>query len=130
MGSCIFCKITKGEIPSAKIYEDSSFFVFLDINPVSDGHLLIVPKKHVVWMQEAEDETVGGIFKLAKKLMLALKAGMECDYVQVSVGGTDVPHFHVHLIPRMLNDGLPKFSTKQYKESEQEKIAERIIQAF
>ena len=127
MDTCIFCKISKGEIPSSKIYEDENFFAFLDINPVSDGHMLIIPKKHTVWMQEANDETISGIFKLAKKLMLALKSGLNCDYVQVSVGGTDVPHFHVHLIPRYLNDGLPKFETKEYKDGESEAVVKKII---
>ena len=82
MNDCIFCKISKGEILSAKVYEDANFFAFLDINPVFDGHLLIIPKKHVVWMQEADDETISGIFKLTKKLMLAVKNGTGCDYVK------------------------------------------------
>ena len=130
MDNCIFCKIIKKEIPSAKVYEDNDFLAFLDIEPVSDGHLLIIPKKHVVWMQEADDETTSGIFKLAKKLMLAVKKGLPCDYVQVSVGGTDVPHFHVHLIPRYLNDGLSKFETKKYKDGETSEVAKKIIQAL
>ena len=58
MENCIFCKIAKGEIPADKIYEDKDFLVFLDIKPVSDGHLLIIPKKHFVWMQDADDETI------------------------------------------------------------------------
>ena len=130
MNDCIFCKISKGEIPSAKVYEDANFFAFLDINPVFDGHLLIIPKKHVVWMQEADDETISGIFKLTKKLMLAVKNGTGCDYVQVSVAGTDVPHFHVHLIPRYFNDNFSKFPTKKYKEGEMEEVAKKIISAL
>ena len=69
MDSCIFCKIIKKEIPGEKVYEDENFLAFLDAYPVSDGHVLIIPKKHVVWMQEAEDETISAIFKLAKKLI-------------------------------------------------------------
>ena len=130
MNDCIFCKISKGEILSAKVYEDANFFAFLDINPVLDGHLLIIPKKHVVWMQEADDETISGIFKLTKKLMLAVKNGTGCDYVQVSVAGTDVPHFHVHLIPRYFNDNFSKFPTKKYKEGEMEEVAKKIISAL
>ena len=130
MDDCIFCKISKSEIPSAKVYEDANFFAFLDINPVSDGHILIIPKKHVVWMQEADDETISGIFKLAKKLMLALKSGLNCDYVQVSIVGKDVPHLHVHLIPRHFNDGFPQFETKKYKDGEQELVAQKIIEAL
>ena len=127
MDTCIFCKISKGEIPSSKIYEDENFFAFLDINPVSDGHLLIIPKKHTVWMQEADDETISGIFKLAKKLMLAIKKGILCDYVQLSIVGKDVPHFHIHLIPRYFKDNFPMFPTKLYKNGEQELIAQKII---
>ena len=130
MDNCIFCKIIKKEIPCAKVYEDENFFVFLDIQPVSNGHLLIVPKKHSIWMQETDDEIIAGIFKLAKKLMLAIKKGLQCDYVQISVGGTDVPHFHIHLIPRYFNDGFSKFPTKKYKDGESAKVSQKIIRAL
>lgn len=130
MDDCIFCKIVKKEIPCAPIYEDENFLALLDINPVSDGHLLIIPKKHIMWMQEVDDETVGKIFKVAKKLMLAIKNGIGCDYVQLSVGGTDVPHFHVHLIPRYLNDGFSKFPTKKYKDGESSEVIKKITQAL
>jgi histidine triad (HIT) family protein len=126
MESCIFCKIVKGEIPSSKIHEDENFLAFLDIQPVSDGHLLVIPKRHAIWMQEADDETISGIFKLAKKLMSALKAGLICDYVSLSVGGTDVPHFHIHLMPRYHHDGLKSWPTKKYKDGEAAEIAQKI----
>jgi histidine triad (HIT) family protein len=128
MKNCIFCKISKGEIPCNKIYEDEKFLSFLDIKPVSDGHLIIIPKKHVVWMQEADDELIGDIFKLTKKIMLALKKGLNCDYVQESVVGNEIPHFHIHLIPRYYGDNFRNFPTKEYKEGEAKKILERITQ--
>ncbi|MFA6257669.1 MAG: HIT domain-containing protein [Candidatus Paceibacterota bacterium] len=127
MTDCIFCKIIKKEIPCTQIYEDESFLSFLDIQPVSDGHLLIIPKKHIVWMQDADDETISEIFKLAKKLMLAIKKGVGCDYVQLSIVGKDVPHFHVHLIPRYFKDNLPMFPTKKYKDRESIETANKII---
>jgi histidine triad (HIT) family protein len=127
---CIFCKIVKKEIPCAKIYEDENFLAFLDIQPVSDGHLLIIPKKHVVYMQEADDETISGIFKLSKKLMLAVKNGIKCDYVQVSVVGKDIPHFHIHLIPRYFNDGFPQFAREKYQDGESSEVAQKIISAL
>jgi len=130
MENCIFCKIVKKEIPCAKAYEDKNFLAFLDIEPVSNGHLLIIPKKHIVWMQDADDETVSEIFKLSKKLMNSIKKGMGCDYVQVSLAGTDVPHFHIHLIPRYLNDGLPKFKTKKFNQEEAEEIIKKITSAI
>ncbi|HLP86466.1 MAG TPA: HIT family protein [Candidatus Paceibacterota bacterium] len=128
-GICIFCKIISKEIPSEKIFEDDNFLVFLDIKPVNHGHLLIIPKHHVVWMQEADDETIANIFKLTKKMMLALKKGMECDYVQVSVVGNEVPHFHVHLIPRYYHDTFNGFPTKEYKDLEAKEVADKIIKA-
>ena len=125
---CIFCKIIKGEIPCTKVYEDENFFAFLDIKPVSDGHLLIIPKKHIIWMQEADDETISEIFKLTKKFMLALKTGISCDYVQVSVVGNEVPHFHVHLIPRHYGDNFRNFPTKEFYSKEKEKeLIDKII---
>ena len=128
--NCIFCKIVEKKIPCAKVYEDKKFLSFLDIQPVSDGHLLIIPKKHIVWMQEAEDEVIAKIFQLSKKLMLAIKNGIKCDYVQVSIVGKDIPHFHIHLIPRYLKDNLPQFQTKKYQDGESSEVAKKIIQAF
>ena len=127
MENCIFCKIVKKEIPAHMVHEDADFLAFLDIQPHMDGHLLIIPKEHVVWMQDADDETIAGIFKLAKKLMLALKAAFDSDYVQLSVVGKDVPHFHIHLMPRLLNDGFHGWPTKKYKDREAEEVAKKII---
>ncbi len=81
-------------------------------------------------MQDADDETIGKIFKLTKKLMLAVKNGLKCDYVQVSIVGKDVPHFHIHLIPRYFNDGMPQFTTKKYQDGESDKVAKKIILAL
>jgi histidine triad (HIT) family protein len=131
MENCIFCKIAKGDIPADKIYEDKEFLVFLDIKPVSHGHILIIPKKHIVWMQEASDEIISKIFVLTKKIMLAMKNGLPCDYVLESVAGNEVPHFHIHLIPRYFNDGLKEFPRIDYKNGEHQKeIKEKIIQAL
>jgi len=131
MENCIFCKIIKGEIPCSKVYEDKAFLAFLDIQPVSDGHILIIPKEHIIWMQEASDETISEIFKLTKKLMLAVKNGIKCDYVQVSIVGKDVPHFHIHLIPRYFGDNLPQFPVKKYKDIESsKKVLNKIIGAL
>jgi len=131
MENCIFCKLIKRQIPARIVYEDNDFISFLDIFPVSDGHVLIIPKKHVVWMHEAPNETVAGIFLIAKKLMLAVKNGIGCDYVQLNVTGIDVSHFHVHLIPRYLNDGFSKFPTKEYEKDEHaDKVLGQIVAAI
>ncbi len=130
MQNCIFCKIVGKEIPCTQVYEDSDFLAFLDIQPVADGHLLIIPKEHIVWMQEADDTTIAKIFQLSKKLMLALKKAVNCDYVLISIVGKDVPHFHIHLIPRHLDDGLPHFPTKKYQAGEADAVAKKIIGAL
>jgi len=127
---CIFCKIVKKEIPCYKVFENRNFLAFLDIKPISFGHLLIIPKKHVVWMQEADDKTISNIFKIAKKIILALKKTLKCDYVQVSVVGNEMPHFHVHLIPRYYGDNFRNFPTKEYRRDEAEKTLKKIIQGL
>lgn len=126
MDNCIFCKIIKKDIPAEIVYEDPGFMAFLDIQPVSDGHLLIIPKKHIEWMQDADDDTIAGMYRLAKRMIIAMKTGLVCDYVQLSVVGKDVPHFHVHLIPRYFNDGLIQYPTSKYRDGGASKIAEKI----
>jgi len=128
--NCIFCKIVKGEINSSKVFEDKKFLVFLDIKPVNYGHLLIIPKEHIVWMKEADDKIISDIYKLAKKMMLALKKSLKCDYVQLSVVGNEVPHFHIHLIPRYYTDNFKNFPTKEYEIVEIDKIKKKIIKAI
>lgn len=81
-------------------------------------------------MQESDDETIGKIFKLTKKMMLALKKGLACDYVQESVVGNEIPHFHIHLIPRYNGDHFRNFPTKEYKDGESEKTAKKIISSI
>ena len=130
MENCIFCKIVKKEIPAHVLYEDQNFMAFLDIKPVSDGHLVIIPKQHVVWMQDVDDQTISGIFILAKKLMLALKTSLKCDFVQLGVVGNEVPHFHIHLIPRYSGDNFKNFPTKEYKDGQQIELVQKITQAL
>lgn len=124
--NCIFCKVASGEIPHDRVYENENFVAFLDINPVVDGHLLVIPKEHVVWMQDASDEMISEIFKVVKKMMQALKKTFNADYVMTSVVGKDVPHFHVHLIPRFFNDKFSGWPTKKYREGESEKLVAKI----
>ncbi len=130
MENCIFCKILKGKIPCDKVYENEDFLVFLDIKPVSDGHLIIISKKHIAWMQDVDDETISEIFKLTKKMMLALKKALGCDFVQESVVGEEIPHFHIHLIPRHYGDNFRNFPTKEYKEGQAKEILEKITQVL
>jgi histidine triad (HIT) family protein len=116
---CIFCKIVAKEIPAEIVYEDADFLAFMDINPVHPGHVLVIPKTHYIWMQEAPDEIVGKIFILSKKIMLSLKISYRADYVKVGVVGNEVPHFHIHLIPRHLHNQAEPMPRGKYKDADE-----------
>lgn len=126
MSDTIFSKIIRREIPATIVYEDDESIAFMDIAPVSKGHLLLIPKDHYQWMQEVPDELLGRLFVKTKKLMLAMKAGLSCDYVQISVVGKDVPHFHIHLMPRFYDDNLHGWRTGSYDDGEMETFANKI----
>jgi len=128
MKKCIFCKIIESDSP--RVYEDENSIAFLDINPVADGHVLLIPKEHHAMMVNTPDDLLSHLFIVAKQLMKSIKKGMEADNVVLSVVGTDVPHFHIHLIPRWVNDGLEGFwPTKKYKDGEAELILMKIKSA-
>ena len=97
--NCVFCKIIEGKIPSYKLYEDENFFAFLDINPISEGHLLIIPKEHEEYLFDMEDEKYTAIMKLAKNLSAKLKEATKAKKIGLSVEGFGEAHAHIHLIP-------------------------------
>jgi len=110
MSDCVFCKIIKGEIPCFKIYEDDSVLAFADINPISKGHLLIIPKRHIENMWEATEEELVTVIRTAKKLIHAIKDAINPDGVAVlQLNGKAVNqvvmHYHFHLIPRSEGEG-------------------------
>ena len=108
--TCIFCKIANGEIPSATIYEDDDFRVFLDLNPAARGHALIVPKEHFANLFEMDEESCKKEIVLAKKIGSRMKEKLGCDGLNLvqnngEAAGQTVFHFHMHLIPRYKEDG-------------------------
>ncbi len=126
MNDTVFGKIIRGEIPATKVYEDETCLAFLDINPVSKGHTLLIPKEHVVWFQDASDELISYLFVQAKKIAKAMKDALSCDYVQVVVEGKDVPHFHIHLIPSWFEKKVVHWEHVAYSDGEKEVFAEKI----
>ena len=105
MENCIFCRIARGEVSSEKVtHEDGRIVSFLDINPVRPGHTLVVPNEHYTWFWELPDDLANDLFKVARKLAIQLKEETGADYIQLSIVGKDVPHVHMHLIPRKLDD--------------------------
>lgn len=99
MEESIFTKIIKGDIPAYTIYEDELTYAFLDIHPVTPGHLLVVPKKQVEFVWDLDDTTYQAVMLTAKKLALHLRATLNVPYVGEKIMGVDVPHAHLHLIP-------------------------------
>src|SRR5580693_8136194 len=103
MENCIFCKIVRGEIPAQKAHhEDDRIVSFPDVHPVRPGHTLVVPAEHYRWFYDLPDGLANDLFKVARKLAKELKEKTGAEYVQLSIVGKDVPHVHVHLIPRKL----------------------------
>lgn len=117
MNDCIFCKIIKGDIPSYTVYEDDQIKAFLDVNPNSNGHLLVIPKEHKATLLEMEEQTVLHLFEVIKKeLYPKLKKDLQIDGLtlcQNNFYGQEVPHFHIHLIPRYKEDQLKTVYQKE-----------------
>ncbi|MDL1966689.1 MAG: HIT family protein [Candidatus Desulfofervidus auxilii] len=133
MGDCIFCKIIQGEIPATKVYEDEKVLAFMDINPLNDGHTLVVPKRHAETIFEIDPQDLIATMKVAQRLAIAIKKALNSDgmiVVQLNnkAAGQMVPHLHIHLIPRWENDGL-QIGKWEIKPGDMEKIkdiAEKI----
>ena len=95
----IFSKIIAGEIPSYKIAEDENFFAFLDINPLTKGHTLVVPKQEIDYIFDLEDKTLTDMMLFSKKVAKAIEKTIPCQRIGLTVIGLEVPHAHIHLVP-------------------------------
>ncbi len=130
MEDCIFCKIASEEITSYKVYENDGFFAFLDVNPRNRGHTLVVPKEHIRWVWDVED--IGGYMEVCRKIAMAMKKAFDTEYIACAVLGEDVPHAHIHLIPRFPKDGhggAIKFNLiKSFTDGEMKEFATLISQ--
>jgi histidine triad (HIT) family protein len=121
MDDCIFCKIVKGEIPAFKVYEDNDFLAFLDINPISVGHTLLIPKKHYRWVYDVPN--FGEYWQVAQKIALSIKnSSLAPEFISFLTVGNEVPHAHIHITPRTgLDDIAPVFDNlPKLKPSDQE----------
>ena len=125
---CIFCKIVKGEAPSYKVYEDADFMAFLDIRPLAKGHALVIPKKHVRWVQDVEP--FGTYWRVAGKVAKAVDKTFDSDYVNFITLGQAVPHAHIHVIPRRSDDKmgeLPDWTRDmEFTDGEMKNISDKI----
>ena len=131
----IFSKIAAGEIPAYKVAESTDFLAFLDINPLTEGHLLVIPKKEVDYLFDLDDTTYTGLQLFAKIVAKGLKRAIPCVRIGVVVMGLEVPHAHIHLIPMNgpndINFTNPKlsFSPEQF-EITMNKIKEGLRQEY
>ncbi|KAA6343332.1 putative HIT-like protein [termite gut metagenome] len=127
----IFSRIILGEIPCYKITENDKFFAFLDINPLTKGHTLVVPKQEIDSIFDLNDEDTAAMHIFAKKVAHAIKQVISCQRIGIAVIGLEVPHAHIHLIPINKESDM-LFSNPKLKLEEKEfvAIAENIRQVY
>jgi len=126
----IFTRIINGEIPCYKIAENDRFFAFLDINPLSKGHTLVVPKHETDYIFNLDDEELGQMMVFAKQVARSIEKAMPCKRIAVAVIGLEVPHAHIHLVP-ITNEGDLDFKKEHLKLSQEEflEIQKKITEA-
>jgi histidine triad (HIT) family protein len=115
----IFTKIISGEIPAHKISETQKFLAFLDINPLVEGHVLVIPKKEVEYIFDLEDEEYRELMLFAKSVAISLKKAIPCKRIGVAIIGLEVPHTHIHLVPLNQMDDINFSRPKLYPSNEE-----------
>lgn len=131
MPDCLFCKIVRGEIPTNKVYEDENTFALLDINPVNPGHTLVIPKKHVTDIFDIDESEWLAVMQTTRKIAHAIEKSISPDGVNLAMNnragaGQVVFHAHVHIMPRVKDDGHKLWKGTPYAEGEAQEIAENI----
>src|SRR5690554_5756674 len=130
---CVFCKIVAGEIPSYKVYEDDDILAFLDVAQVTSGHVLVIPKKHYQNIFELDDEISQKIFVVTVRIAKKLQENLKINNLNIinnngKKAGQEVDHYHLHLLPRYLNDNVEfKFKRQNLSQDEMKKIQEKIL---
>ena len=115
---CVFCGIAEGEIPSFKVYEDEQVLAYLDINPFSKGHTLVIPKRHSAGLLDTGDQTLSDVIVRVKKVAAQVKAKLGCDGFNVvqnngEAAGQTVHHLHFHIVPRWTGDKASTFENHE-----------------
>lgn len=123
----IFSKIVAGEIPAYKVAETTQYLAFLDVNPLAEGHLLVIPKTEIDYLFDMDSEGYVGLMMFAQIVSKGLKKAIPCSRVGMTVMGMEVPHAHVHLIPMNnmddMNFSRPKLNLSEERLNE---IADKI----
>jgi histidine triad (HIT) family protein len=110
VADCVFCRLRDGQIPSTRVYEDERTIAFMDINPLNDGHALVIPRVHAATIFEVDEADLGAAIATAKRVANAIRqalrpAGLNLLQANGAAAFQSVPHFHFHLIPRFTGDG-------------------------
>ncbi|HRU04151.1 MAG TPA: HIT family protein [Candidatus Brocadiia bacterium] len=133
---CVFCKILAGQIPSARIFEDSTRLAFLDIGPIQPGHVLLIPKTHYERLTDMPEEEAGSLLSVLPRLARAVVAATGADGFNIhqtngACSGQSVPHVHFHIIPRHNTDGYSfHWKPGAYKQGEIQNWQQRIQKAL
>lgn len=135
-GRCIFCGIISGKVPAYRVYEDERVLAFLDIHPSAPGHTLISPKAHVARVEDLSKEDASALFKVLHSLVGRIQTAMDAPASTIGINngsesGQEVPHVHIHIIPRFRGDrgGIIQGITRGFRhlgEEEMRSVAERI----
>ena len=127
----IFSRIVAGEIPSWKVAEDDRFYAFLDINPLAEGHTLVIPKQEVDYIFDLDEEIYAGLWQFAARVARAIGTVIPCKRVGVAVLGMEVPHAHIHLVPLQTEGDMDfRKEKKQLPPERFAQIAATIGEAF
>jgi len=132
---CVFCRSARREAPAHIVYEDEHTLAFLDINPVTRGHTLVIPKRHYNDLFAIPVEELEAVAVTAQRVARALRRGLGAEGINLLqssgvLAGQVVLHFHLHVIPRYRNDGLRLGHRGDYRETDFEGVARRIKDAF
>ena len=120
---CVFCKIVDAQLPAHKVYENHEILAFLDIRPINPGHTLVIPKNHVASLETLDSALAGRLFQMAGQIAAALrKSGLRCEGINVWLADgkaafQEIPHIHIHVIPRYAGDGLRIEAREDYGET-------------
>ncbi len=126
--SCTFCKIANKEIESNIVYESNNSIAFLDIDPINEGHILIVPKEHYLDIEELPTDILNEIMELSQRIVKSLKETYKPDGYSIMQNGgkfNEIGHFHLHIFPRYINDGFG-WMCKENKIENSKEIANKI----
>ena len=128
--NCVFCAIAAGEIPSFKVYEDDIVLAYLDINPFTKGHVLVIPKEHTEGLLDTPDATLAAVIARVKKVAAHIKEALPCDGFNIlqnngEAAGQTVMHIHFHIVPRYGKEEIG-FTSHKGDMDELKALAERV----